>query len=215
MRIHTVISALCTLHTILTESYSSPAPALPGRGGTAVFPGFPAVLCFRLDQAVGPAFSLIDDGGLLSLGVDEYEEAVSQKLHLHAGIFRIHGLEIEGLMADDPDGLLKGIGSFNELPLQVGAFLVLPDDLSLVFLDLSLDDFLHQIDGYIHIVADLLGTDDAALDGDGHLDLMTVLVHAQCDMGDCILGEEFVQLAQLVAYGLVQIGCHFHVLANN
>ena len=176
---------------------------------------FFSYLCFGLDQTVGTALSLIDNGGLLGLGVDEYKEAMSQKLHLHAGVFRIHGLEIEGLMADDPNGLFKGIGSFDELSLQGGALLVLPDDLSLIFLDLPFNDFLHQIDGYIHIAADLLGTDDAALDGDGHLDFMTVLVHAQCDMGDGIPGEKFVQLAQLIAYGLVQIGGHFHILADN
>ena len=89
------------------------------------------------------------------------------------------------------------------------------DQFAFVFLDLPFNDFLDQVNGYIHVIADLFGTDDAALDRYGHFDLMPVLVHAERDMGCRIRGKEFIQLAQLIPYRLVQIGRDFHVLSNN
>ena len=56
--------------------------------------------------------------------------------------------------------------------------LFLIDQLILIFLKLPLDDLFHQIDGYIHIAADLLGTNDITLHRDRHFYLLPVLLNA-------------------------------------
>ena len=67
--------------------------------------------------------------------------------------------------------------------------LALCDQLVLVFAELSLDDLLHEIDGYVHIIACLLRADDIALDRDRHLDLLTSFLHAECYDDFCFRSE--------------------------
>ena len=57
----------------------------------------------RLYQTVGISFSLIYYIDLICLCIAEYIEAVAKKFHLYAGIFGIHGLDVELLAADDLD----------------------------------------------------------------------------------------------------------------
>ena len=60
--------------------------------------------------------------------------------------------------------------------------LFLVHQLIFIFLKLSLDDLLHQIDGHIHITADLLGTNDVSLHRNRHLYLLTILLHTERNM---------------------------------
>lgn len=70
-------------------------------------------------------------------------------------------------------------------------------NLIFIFFKLSLDHFLHQIDGHVHIVARLFRSDDASFHRDRHLNFLPVLFYAQGDVYFCLLGEVLFQLADL------------------
>ena len=59
---------------------------------------------------------------------------MSQKLHLDAGILRIHGLDVKLLRADDLDLLFIRIIVFNVSLAEITAGLMLVNDLGLVLL---------------------------------------------------------------------------------
>ena len=63
---------------------------------------------FRLNQSERTVFSLIYYIDLFCLRIGEYEKLVSQKLHLDAGIFRIHWFDTELLRAHDADFVIFG-----------------------------------------------------------------------------------------------------------
>ena len=82
--------------------------------------------------------------------------------------------------------MVVGIVVFlDELFVEADCALLLVDEFLLVLLQLTLDDFFHQINGNVHVVADLFGTDHIALHGDRYLDLLPFLLHTECD--DCLL----------------------------
>ena len=58
------------------------------------------------------------------------------------------------------------------------AGLMLVHDFILIFLKLSLNYLFNQIDGYIHIIAYLLGTDNVTFHRDRYLDLLAILLNA-------------------------------------
>ena len=58
---------------------------------------------FRFDQAEGSVFSLIYYIDLVGLRIAEYEEIMSEQLHLDAGVLGEHGFDSELLGTHDPD----------------------------------------------------------------------------------------------------------------
>ena len=102
---------------------------------------------------------------------------MSQKLHLHTGVFRIHWLDIELLGPDDLNLFILVVVLIQILLLEIPCRLFLVHDLVLVFPKLTLDNLFYQINGYIHIVADLLRTDNASLHGNRNLDLLSFFFH--------------------------------------
>ena len=69
---------------------------------------FLSILQFRFDQTVCAAFSLIYYIHFLCLCIEEYEEIMSQKLHLYAGILRVHGFHIK-MLGPNNFHLIQGI----------------------------------------------------------------------------------------------------------
>ena len=103
---------------------------------------------------------------------------MSEKLHLYACIFRIHWFDPEFLGTDDLNFLILFIILIKVCLLEVCGFLLLVNDLVLVFTKLTLNYLLNQIDGYIHIIAYLLGTDNVTFHRDRYLDLLAILLNA-------------------------------------
>ena len=129
---------------------------------------------------------------------------MSQKLHLDAGLLWIHGLHAEALHLHD---LYLLVGSLHLL-LEEGlgereGGLLLVDEFRLIFLELTLDDLLHQIDRYVHIAALLLGTDDVPLYRNGNFNFLTALLHAQGDVGLRVLVKIALQLSDLLLNGIL------------
>lgn len=63
---------------------------------------------FRLDQSERTVFPLINHIYFVCLCIGEYEKAVSQKLHLDAGILGEHGFDAKLFRADDADLVVLG-----------------------------------------------------------------------------------------------------------
>ena len=53
---------------------------------------------------------------------------------------------------------------------------MLIDDFLFILFKLPLYDFLDKVDGHIHIIAHLLGANNVALDGNGHLNFLAFLL---------------------------------------
>ena len=70
---------------------------------------------FRLYQAVGVPLPLIHHVHLFCLRIEKYEEVVSQKLHLHACVFRIHGLESK-FLGGQSAGYINALENRNGFP---------------------------------------------------------------------------------------------------
>ena len=125
---------------------------------------------------------------------------MSQKLHLNAGVLRIHGLDIKLLGANDLDLLVIHIVILDIHPAEASCRLFPVHYLGLIFLQLSFNDLLHQVNGNIHIIADLLGTDNIPFHRNGHLYLLALLLNAQGYMHFRIRVKIFLQLADLILY---------------
>ncbi len=125
---------------------------------------------------------------------------MSQKLHLNAGVFRIHGLDIKLLGADDLDFFIVHIVILHIHPAEIPCGLLLVHYLGLIFLQLALNDLFHQINGDIHIIADLLRTNDIPLHRNGHLYLLAFFLHAQGYMHFRVRVKIFLQLADFILY---------------
>ena len=98
---------------------------------------------------------------------------MSQKFHLYTCIFRIHWLDPEFLGTDDLNLIILLIISVNVFLLEIGCGLLFVYDFIFVFTKLTLDNFFYQIDGYLHIVAYLLGSDDISFYRDCNLDFLS------------------------------------------
>ena len=53
------------------------------------------------------------------------------------------------------------------------------DQLVFIFTELTLDHLFYQVNGYVHVIACLLGTNDIALHRDRDLDLLPFLLHTE------------------------------------
>ena len=60
---------------------------------------------------------------------------------------------------------------------EVSCFLLFVGNFVFVFAKLAFDDFLYQIDGYVHIVAYLLGTDDISFYRNGNLNFLSFFLY--------------------------------------
>ena len=58
-----------------------------------------------------------------------------------------------------------------------------------VFAELAFNDLLHEINGYVHIIACLLRADDTAFDGDRDLDFLAPFLHAESYDDFCFRSE--------------------------
>ena len=125
---------------------------------------------------------------------------MAEKLHLHAGILRIHGFDVKLLRADNLHILFIHVVLLNKLLPEKARPLFLIYQLVLILLKLSLDNLLNQINRHIHITADLLGTDDISLHRNRHFDLLTILLHTERNMHFRILGKKLLQLTDLVLH---------------
>ena len=63
----------------------------------------------RLDQTIVAALSLIYNGDISGITILEYEEGVTDQLHLEAGLFWSHRLQVEVLRTLDLDLILTEI----------------------------------------------------------------------------------------------------------
>ena len=61
---------------------------------------------------------------------------------------------------------------------------------------MAFNRLFHQIDGDIHIVGNLFGTDDLSLERDGDFDFMALLIDAERHIDLCVLGEILFELAE-------------------
>ena len=77
--------------------------------------------------------------------------------------------------------------------------------------DLALNDFLYQINGYIHISAGFLCADGIALDRDCYFDLLPVLLRAQRYDYFGVRREEMFQLAYLLFNGSLQTWSYLNI----
>ena len=66
--------------------------------------------------------------------------------------------------------------------------------------DLTLDDLLYKIDGNIHIAGAFLGADQTALDRNGHLNGLNILLDRKGNVGDGFRREVPGELAKLFFY---------------
>ena len=78
---------------------------------------------------------------------------MSQQLHLHTGVFRVHRLDVETLGTDNLDVLVFLHLFVDVFFLEIRRRLLLVYDFVLIFLELPFNDFLYQIYRNIHIVA--------------------------------------------------------------
>ena len=64
------------------------------------------------------------------------------------------------------------------------------NDLCLIFLDLTLDNFFNEINRYIHIAGILLSSDNAAFNRNRNLYFLTSFLYAQCNLYFQVSGEK-------------------------
>ena len=126
---------------------------------------------------------------------------MSQQFHLHTCIFRIHRFNTKLLGTDNLNLFVLQEFILHKLFLEVSSCLLLIDDLGFIFAKLTLDDFLYQVDGYIHIAAHLLGTNNVSFYRDGNFNLLSVFFHTQGYMNLCLRSKIPFQLTKLFLYG--------------
>ena len=105
---------------------------------------------------------------------------MSEKIHLYAGIFRIHRFEAEFFGPYDTDltVIIWGVFFLKKFLFEISALLVFCDQLGLVLAKLTLDNLFDQVNGYIHIITFLFGADNSAFDRDRNFDFLTLSLNA-------------------------------------
>ena len=102
-------------------------------------------LKFRFNQTISIAFTFINNIYLFCFCVIEYEEIMSQKFHLYAGIFRIHWLDAEAFRTDNLYFFIFLVIFVQICFLEVSRLLLSVYDFILVFTKLTLDNLLYQV----------------------------------------------------------------------
>ena len=126
---------------------------------------------------------------------------MSQQFHLHTCIFRIHRFNTKLLGTNDIDLFVLQELILHKLFLEVSSCLLLIDNLGFIFAKLTLNNFFHQINGYIHIAAHLFGTNDVSFYRNSNFNLLSVFFHTQGYMNLCLRSKIPFQLAKLFLYG--------------
>ena len=103
---------------------------------------------------------------------------MAQKLHLDAGLLRIHRLHCEAFGLYDLYGLLMLRLLLKEGFAEGKRTLFLINEFCFIFFDLTFDDLFHKVNGNIHIIGILFGTDDAAFDRDRYLNFLASFLYA-------------------------------------
>ena len=98
---------------------------------------------------------------------------MSQEFHLYACIFRIHRFDSKFLGTDDLNLFIFFIILVQILFLEVCSCLLFINDFIFVFTKLTFDDFFNQVNGYIHIIAYLFGSDDISFHRDRYFDFLS------------------------------------------
>ena len=140
---------------------------------------------------------------------------MAEKLHLYAGFFGIHGLDGELFHFLDLDLFFCVFFFVDEQVGECDCGLLFIYNLGFISLQLTLDDFFNEVDGNIHIVADLFGTDDGALHRNGDLDFLTFFFHAESDDCFCVVVKISLQLADLLDNVFSQPRGDIHILSGN
>ncbi len=128
----------------------------------------------RLDQSVSITFTFVNYIYLLCLCIEEYKEIMSKKFHLYTCIFRIHWFDSKFLGTDDLNFLILFIILICQDMLS-GSWLLPAACLrsySCIY-EADVQYFFNQIDGYIHIIAYLFGTDNFLSHRDCYLDFLS------------------------------------------
>ena len=87
------------------------------------------------------------------------------------------------------------------------------NNLAFVLVELALDHFLNQVDRNIHVVADLLRADNAALDRNRDLNLLSFLLNGKCYVHFCIRRKIAFKLPKLILNRLSQVVGDFDILS--
>ena len=159
----------------------------PSRSPSICFLNGLLLVVLGLDDAVAAVVAAVNDADRIAeIGVAEDEEAVAQQVHLQNGLVPGHGLDGEGLAADDAIlallGLVGGEGGkvlHVQRPLK-GALAQPLLQAGLVLADLTLQRGHSRVDGGVHIRGAFRHAEDgpAGADGDLHL-VQPLLLHAE------------------------------------
>ena len=102
---------------------------------------------------------------------------MSQKFHLYTCILRIHWLDTEFLGTDDLNLILFLVILVDVFLLEVCCSLLFVYDFIFVFTKLTLDNFFYQVNGYVHIVAYLFGSDNISFYRDCNLNFLSFFLN--------------------------------------
>ena len=140
---------------------------------------------------------------------------MAEELHLEAGLFGIHGLDLELLVLHDADLFVTFRFLFNKQIREGDGRLLSVDEFGFILLDLALNGFLHQVDRCIEIVGGVLGADKSALRRNRHLDLFFPFTLAQHNTGFSIIREILFELGELLGDLILESVCKIHVFAGD
>ena len=78
--------------------------------------------------------------------------------------------------------------------------------------NLSLNNLYNEIDRNIHVITNLLGSDDMSLHRNRYLYLLSIFLNAECDLCASISRKVLLKLWELVLYCISKSFCNFNVL---
>lgn len=168
---------------------------------------------FRFYKTKCVATSLVYDIDFVCLCIAEYEEIMSEKFHLYTCVLGIHGLDAKALGADDADLVLILVSTaVNEIISEDAAGLLMSgNELVTILFELTLDNLLYKVYGNIHVVADLLRSDDTALNRDGNLDLLSFLFNGKSNISNLVVVEILLELGKLFLYCIFEAVCKLDI----
>ena len=166
----------------------------------------------RFDQSIRSVLSLINNIYLVCICIEEYVEVMSQHFHLETCLLRYGWLDGKFLSLYDLDLLILNLILLLYKCLGEGeGCLLLVDEFLSIFTDLALNDLLYQINRYIHVRAGLLRAYGVALNRDGDLNLLVVLLGAERYDDLCIRSEKMFQLADLLLNSSFQTWSYLNI----
>ena len=172
-------------------------------------------LFFVADKTVGVVVSLIYNADLLVSVVAEHEELVTEKVHLHDSLFHRHGLDGEGLLANDEFGLFLNVLACLEDTFVKCARAKSALKSGLVFSYLS----FNRVDSAVESVSEGLVLDLASEDHTGGNDsyLKAFFVALCAERGSCLtfVAEVLIQRCQFGFDDNLHLIPYVHLSADN